>query len=113
MPFAFEDLDVYRRSLEFVAKAQAIIAGFPKGSAAIADQLRRAAMSIVLNIAESSGRMRGRDANQHLAITRGSAMECAAVLDVCRVTGLVEEPVIQDARDLLVRVVQMLSKMCS
>ncbi|MDI7266617.1 MAG: four helix bundle protein, partial [Myxococcota bacterium] len=77
-----------------------------------ADQLRRAAMSVVLNIAEGSGRFRDADAARHRAIARGSAMECAAVLDICRVLGFAESELLGEARRLLVRVVQMLSRMC-
>ncbi len=70
-------------------------------------------MSIVLNIAESSGRMRDRDANQHMAIARGSTMECAAILDICRALEFGSEDEIREAKELLVRIVQMLSKMCN
>jgi len=109
--FGFENLDVYQRSLEFVVHASKLIEVFPKGQSSLADQLKRASMSIVLNIAESSGRMRDGDANQHIAIARGSAMECAAILDIGKVLILAEESQINKARELLVRIVQMLSKM--
>ena len=107
----FENLDVYQRSLEFVTQASKIVDMFPKGQSSLAEQLKRASMSIVLNIAESSGRMRNGDANQHIAIARGSAMECAAILDICKVLHLAEEDQIRTSRTLLVRIVQMLSKM--
>jgi len=50
----YERLDVYQRSIEFLALAFAVAERVPRGYASLADQLRRAAMSIPLNIAEGS-----------------------------------------------------------
>ena len=107
----FENLDVYQRALELVIQASKLAEVFPWGQSCLADQMKRASMSIVLNIAESSGRMCNGDAKQHIAIARGSAMECAAILDICKVLHLAEDEQICTARTLLVRIVQMLSKM--
>ena len=79
----------------------------PRGHGDLRDQLRRAAISVPLNIAEGSGRATEADASRHFAIARGSAMECAAVLDVTRVLGLVH----QQAIALLSRLVAMLTEM--
>src|SRR6185312_2683586 len=57
-----EKLDVYQRAIEFVACALRIAERLPRGQAPLADQLRRAAVSIPLNIAEGGGpkpRVRG------------------------------------------------------
>ena len=88
--FSFQSLDVYRCSIEFIALADRIAAALPRGQAAMGDQLRRASLSIPLNIAESDGRTGLADARRHLAIARGSTMECAAILDAARAIGLVE-----------------------
>ncbi|MEJ2503491.1 MAG: four helix bundle protein, partial [Gemmatimonadota bacterium] len=45
-------------------------------------QLHRAATSILLNIAEGSGRYRKLAMAQFYVIATGSAMECAAILDL-------------------------------
>src|SRR4051812_45963820 len=79
----------------------------------LADQFRRAAMSIPLNVAEGSGRSPGSaDRARFRGIARGSAMECGAILDVVRLFEIAPEPEWHQAKALLVRVVVMLSKMC-
>lgn len=45
------------------------------------------------------------------SIARGSAMECGAIVDVLRVRGLATGDECRKARGLVVRVVQMLTKL--
>ena len=52
----------------------------------------------------------GKDERRFLVIARGSALECAAVLDAMQVVGL-SDPRIPDGHTLLVRIVSMLTKM--
>jgi four helix bundle protein len=107
-----EKLDVYQRSIEFLASALRIAAHLPRGQAPLADQFRRAAMSIPLNIAEGSGRLAGSsDRLRFRSIARGSAMECGAILDVIRLFQVASDPEWHHAKALLVRVVEMLSRM--
>jgi four helix bundle protein len=108
----YEKLDVYRCAIDFLRIAFAIIAGLPRGHAPLADQLRRAGMSIPLNIAEGAGKVAAVDRAHFHAIARGSAMECGAVLDVVRLLGVVDDELITTGKELLVRIVSMLSKMC-
>ena len=110
--FGFEKLDAYQRSVEFVAAAAGIISELPGGYAPLADQLRRAALSVPVNIAEGVGRTSDADRRRHYAIARGSAMECAAILDACRVLQVAGPVILATGRSLLLRIVQMLSKMC-
>ena len=110
--FGFQQLDVYHLAIRFVAFSSGLITALPAGHSSLADQLRRAALSIPLNIAEGSGRMRAGDAGRHYAIARGSALECAAILDACEALTVVQLERLEEGRALLFRVVQMLSKMC-
>jgi len=107
-----EKLDVYKCSIEFVAMVVKVVEGVPKGYAALSDQLKRASWSIPLNIAEGSGKIRANDKIRFYSIARGSAMECAAVLDVCNSLGIVDESVFKEGKELLTRIVSMLTKMC-
>ncbi len=46
------------------------------------DQLQRASLSILLNIAEGSGRNSVPDRNRFYAIAKGSVYECVAIIDI-------------------------------
>jgi four helix bundle protein len=108
---SFQKLDVYQRSIEFLAFVHRLLARLPKGHADLADQLRRSAQSIPRNIAEGVGRMTRPDKARHYTIGRGSAMESAAHLDVMRVDALIDDECYAEGIELLERVVAMLTKM--
>jgi four helix bundle protein len=104
-----EKLDVYRVALEFQALAGGLV---PKrGHAELRDQLDRASISIVLNIAEGAGRTSAPDKARFYAMARGSAAECAAILDLLWARSLVAATTRRRARALLVRAVQMLTRL--
>jgi four helix bundle protein len=109
---SFQKLDVYRRAVEFLALTAEVSAEVPRGNAALLDQLRRAASSIPLNIAEAAGRTGQADAARTYAIARGSAMECAAALDALLVLKVVGPEAHQRSIELLERIVAMLTKLC-
>ena len=105
-----EKLDVYTVSLQRASACFDIADQLPKGYGSLADQLRRAATSVPANIAEACGRQHGKDRERFLLIARGSATECAALIDLCRIKAhLPQEP---DPKQHIVRVVQMLTRMC-
>lgn len=107
-----ENLDVYHCSIDFLSVALRLAARLPRTERELRDQLKRAGMSVPLNIAEGSGKPAAADRARFYAIARGSAMECGALLDVCRVAGFVSAAEAQAAKTLLIRIVSMLSKMC-
>jgi four helix bundle protein len=109
---SFQRMDVYVRSIEFLAIVIELSDEVPRGHAALLDQLRRAATSIPLNIAEAAGRTGPADAARHYAIARGSAMECAAILDVSRLLKIVDGPKYEKGSTLLTRLVEMLTRLC-
>ena len=109
---SFQRLDVYQRAIEFLALTADISTDVPRGNAALLDQLRRAALSIPLNIAEAAGRTGKADAARVYAIARSSAMECAAVMDALQLLKVVDSSRYQRGIELLERVVAMLTKLC-
>jgi len=108
--FGFQKLDCYQYALRFVAIAFPLSDASPTGRKDIADQLRRAALSISLNIAEGSGRW-DRDARRFYDIARGSALECAALVDVMKTTGGWDAEMLDQSMELLESIVRMLSGM--
>lgn len=92
--FDFEKLLVYKKAKAFNAD----IRDFIKSSqldAISKDQLRRAALSIVLNLAEGSGRFSQADRRNFYIISRSSVFECIATLDILKDEGTVDESVFQ------------------
>jgi four helix bundle protein len=63
-----------------------------------------------LNIAEGSGKG-DRDAARFYTIARGSALECAAILDVLEALGAATPEDLRLCRELLERIVSMLTKL--
>jgi four helix bundle protein len=108
----YQKLDVYQCAVRLLALCARLSADVPKGYGPLGDQLRRAAVSTPLNIAEGSGRPAVGDAARFYGIARGSAMECGAILDAMEAIGCGDEPTRREAMALVVRVVEMLSKMC-
>ncbi len=107
----FQKLDVYQCAIEFLALAAAMLSKLPRGHSFLADELRRAVMSIPQNLAEGVGKSTEADRSRYLGIARGSAMECAAILDACAVLGLSNAETLEKGCDLLERIISMLLKM--
>lgn len=83
MAFPFENLDVYKRALDFVESIETLnIQLKGKVSYSMIDQLSRAALSIPLNIAEGNGRWHKGDKRQFFWIARGSTFECVPIIQV-------------------------------
>ena len=78
----YENTQIYGRSIELLQLARDVLQELPPGYAFLADQLRRASSSILLNFCEGYGKSTPRDARRYFAIARGSTNEVAAILDV-------------------------------
>ena len=72
-------LEVYQRAVEWAERIETLCESVSKGNHHLTDQLRRAALSISLNIAEGSGRWHKGDKKQFYLIARGSAYECVPI----------------------------------
>lgn len=78
--FDFEKLEVYSKAKVFNRNV-ALFLENTNVSKNKKDQLERAAFSIMLNIAEGSGRFTKPDKRNFYIIARGSAFECVAIFD--------------------------------
>ena len=100
-----ERLDVFQVALEFAAMVPALTKA---ARPALRDQLERASSSIALTLAEGCARRTRRDRHHFFSMAQGSAMECAAALDILRVTGCLSQADATRAKHKLIRIVQML-----
>ncbi|HBA38498.1 MAG: four helix bundle protein [Deltaproteobacteria bacterium RIFCSPLOWO2_02_56_12] len=92
MSFMFEKLEVYQRAVDLAEKIAALTETFPaKGYYHLIDQIRRASLSISLNIAEGNGRWHAKERKNFFWIARGSVFECVPVLELCRRQKLITE----------------------
>ena len=106
-----ERLDVYHLALEFLVFANGVLEGLPRGKSHLADQLTRASMSVVLNLAEGAGKHSKPDKRRYYVTARGSATESAALLDICVRLKVLDEAGHKAGKDMLVRIVSMLIKL--
>ena len=88
--FDFEKLDVYKKAKIFNSGIRDFIRNTRLDSTT-RDQLRRAAFSVVLNLAEGSGRFSHPDRRNFYVISRSSIFECVAILDILRDEAVIEE----------------------
>ena len=73
---SFKDLTVWQKSIDFVASVYLLVKQLPKEETyALSDQIRRAVVSIPINIAEGFGRNSIKEYIQFLYIALGSASE--------------------------------------
>ena len=110
MSFHHEKLIVYQRSLEFAGWSQTLIDSLTKKTST-RDHLERAGDSIALNIAEGNGKFSIRDRARFFQIAHGSALECAACLDLFVARQCCEADRIEKGKLLLEEIVKMLFAM--
>ena len=105
--FDHEKLDVYRKSIAFCAWVGDFLPTIIQKTAA-KDQLDRASTSVPLNIAEGNGKFSVKDRARYLEMARGSALECAACLDVLVARKLAATEQVADAKAQLAAIVRMM-----
>jgi len=109
--FDHEKLDVYQVALDLVILIDEIVENLPRGRAYLADQLQRAGTSVPLNIAEGAGEYSSSEKGRFYRMAKRSATECAGIFEICHRLQLIEESQYVKGRELLVRIVAMLTKM--
>lgn len=105
--FDHEKLKVYQVSIQFVAWADGLLSNISK-SVAAHDQLDRASTSVSLNIAEGNGKYTQADRCRFFDNARGSALECAACLDVLVAKKKTNVETASECKGMLVEIVSML-----
>ena len=109
MGFGFEKLEVYHKAIDFVSDIYILTKKFPKDELfGLTGQLRRAAVSISLNISEGSARTK-KDFSRFIDMARGSVFECAAVLQISLKLSYLDRKEYNDLESKLTDLSKMLS----
>src|ERR1700747_813580 len=114
--FDHEKLDVYQLELKFLGWATEFLVEIadvrsPVNKCELSDHLDRASLSALLNTAEGNGRRQGKQRAKFFDDARGSAFECAACLDASVAKAFTSLDRIQAGKEMLVRIVAMLTKL--
>ena len=105
--FDFEKLDVYNKAKRFNLKVTSFLS-ISTVDKTTYDQLRRASFSIMLNIAEGSGRFTKPDKRNFYVIARGSTFECVAIFDYLKDMSVINEDEYNEFYSLLEEISKML-----
>lgn len=105
-PLEHEKLIVYRKALAALGEIESLYPVIRDYD--LKDQLRRAATSVVLNIAEGANRQSPLEKRRHYIIARGSLGEAAAALDILRMRGRLSASRHEVIHSVLVEVARML-----
>jgi len=105
--FDHEKLEVYREAIGFIAWLSTLLEGKSR-IGEVRDQLDRASTSIPLNIAEGNGKYALKDRCRFFDIAHGSALECAAALDVLVAKEKLTPDAISPGKERLQKIVRML-----
>ncbi len=103
----FEKLIVYQKAKEFNRRINEDVLSHQSIDRIVRDQLRRASLSIVLNIAEGCSRFSKADRKNYFVISRGSTFESVAILDVLS-AGIIDLALISILKALAEEISKML-----
>jgi four helix bundle protein len=107
--FKFEELVVYQKAIVFVDKIYSLTKRYPHDEMfGLTGQLRRAEVSISLNIAEGSARTK-KEFNRFLDTARGSVFECVTILRISLKQNYISKSEFEELKEYLVEISKMLS----
>ena len=106
----FTKTNIYQRALDLVSLSKQTIKEFPVGCGFLADQLRRASSSVVLNFAEGYDKGSITEQRKFYRIARGSAQEVMAIFDVANRLEAIDKTRYFQGRELCDHIVRMLYK---
>ena len=89
--FDFEKLNVYVKAKALSKEIIALLRDVKSIDPYIRDQLKRASISSVINIAEGSGKFTKADKRKFYIISRGSVYECVSLLELIHEDRLIDD----------------------
>lgn len=103
-------LDVYSFSKKLCLKTYAATKSFPADEKYIlTHQIKRAALSVHLNIAEGSSRKSETERKRFYEIARGSLIEIDAAFDIAEVFGYCSQENLSEFGEIMLRTFKMIS----
>jgi len=108
--FGHEKLKVYQKGLGFAAGRKTLLDSLPRRVAAC-DHFDRGAESILVNIAHASSSWSAKERIVYLGHASGSALECAACLDIFVAKRLLTAQDVYQNKSVLAEIVSMLVRM--
>jgi four helix bundle protein len=103
------DLDVWKKSIDFVTSVYKITESYPKTEIyGLTNQIRRAVVSIPSNIAEGAGRTSLKEFAQFLSIALGSVAEVETQLIVSRNLNYIHDQSFEELISELVSIRKMI-----
>ena len=107
--FDFEKLEVYQEMRRVNLAILRFLYTHPDQiDQYIQDQLKRASLSVLLNLAEGTGRTGTADKKRFYVMARASVYECAAILQLLSDIGFLEESLYRELYNGLEKVSRML-----
>lgn len=105
----FEKLEVWKKALQLAADVHDLTRGFPKEEMYIlTTQIKRAADSIVLNIAEGSFGQSDKEFNRFLGFALRSGMEVVACLHLAKTRNLISQSEFDEYREKSEHIIRMM-----
>lgn len=105
-------LDIYHASKKLVIACYRYSERFPQEEKyALTRQIRRAAISVHLNIAEGCSRKSVTERKRFYEISRGSLVEIDAAFDISVELDYINKAALNESGKRMIRIFQMLSKM--
>lgn len=112
LELAHTKLDVFKASREFTHFCYKETKNFPSEEMfAITQQIRRAALSVHLNIAEGSSRRSAVERRRFYEIARGSLVEVDTAFDIAEQLNYTTHEKLLPIGAIIIKLFQMLSKM--
>lgn len=100
--YNFEKLEIWKLSLSAIKEVKKITKKFPlEEKYVLSDQIRRAILSIALNIAEGWGRKTKKDFSRFISNAIGSCLEVIASLKIALDLNYLEENEVQNLDEIL------------
>jgi four helix bundle protein len=112
LPLAHTRLDIFAVSQTLVKDVYTLTKTFPKDEQyGLVQQLRRAAVSVHLNIAEGCSRKSDKERHRFFEIARGSVIEIDTAISISVELQILSSDEAKETGQSLIRCFQMLSKM--